>query len=50
MDFARELKKLWNMRVMVILIVTGTVYKGLEKRLEEFEIRERLKTILTTVL
>ena len=32
-DLARELKKLWNMRVTV------TTHKGLEKRLGELEIR-----------
>ena len=53
---ARELKKnkkLLNMKVMVIPIVVGAlgmVPKGLEKRLEEFEIRGRTKTIKTTVL
>ena len=42
MDLARGLKKLWNMNVPVILIVVGTlgiVWKGLEKRPSELEIR-----------
>ena len=42
LDLAREQKKLWNMRVIVITIVigaVGTVPKGLESGLEEFEIR-----------
>ena len=37
LDLARELKKLWNMRVTVIPIVDsalGTVLKGLKKGLE----------------
>ena len=54
LDLARELKeKNWNMKVTMILIVVGaleTVPKGLEKRLEELEIRERIETIQTTVL
>ena len=36
LDFARELRKLWNMRAKVIPIVVsalGTVLEGLEKRL-----------------
>ena len=47
LDLARELKRLWN-KVMVILIVVGTlgtVTKDLERRLEELEIRGRMKTI-----
>ena len=38
LDLAWELKKLWNMKVMVILIVVGTlgiIMKGLEKKLGE---------------
>ena len=45
MDLARELKRLWNMKVKVIPIVVGalgTVPKSLEKRLE---IRGRIETI-----
>ena len=41
LDLARELKKLWNMKVTVIPIVIGalgTIPKGLVKRLEELEI------------
>ena len=40
-DLARELKKLWNMKVTIILIVIGafgTVTKGLLKGLEDLEI------------
>ena len=48
------IKKLLNRRrVLVISIVLGaleTVPKGLEKRLEELEIRERIETKETTEL
>ena len=50
LDLARELKKLWNMKVTVIQIVTGslgTVTKGLIRRLEDLEIRGGVKTIET---
>ena len=53
LDLARELKKLWNMKVTVISIVTGapgTVTKGLVKILEDLEIRGRVETIQTTAL
>ena len=45
LDFARELKKLWNMRVKFIPIVVGaleTVPINLGKRLEDLEIRGRI--------
>ena len=41
LDLARELKKLWNMKVTIILIVIdafGTVTKGLLKGLEDLEV------------
>ncbi len=47
-DFARELKKLWNMRVTIIPTVIGafgTVIKGLIKGLEGMEIRGRVEII-----
>ena len=47
-DLARELKKLWNMKVTVIPIVIGafvTVTKGLVQRLAYLEIRGRVETI-----
>ena len=53
LDLARELKKLWNMKVMMISIVIGmlgTVTKGLLQRLEELEIRGQVENIQTTAL
>ena len=53
LDLARELKKLWNMKVTIIIIVIGafgTVTKGLLKGLEDFEIVGRVETIKTTAL
>ena len=53
MDLARELKMLWNMKVKVIPIVVGalgTVPKGIEKVLENLEIRGRIDTIQNTTL
>ena len=41
LDLARELKKLWNMKVTIIPIVIGTfstVTKGLLKVLEDLEV------------
>ena len=43
LDFARELKKLWNIKVTIIPIVIGalgTVTKGLVQGLEDLEITE----------
>ena len=53
LDFARELKKLWNMQVTIILIVIGafgTVTKGLLKGLEDLEVGGPVETIQTTTL
>ena len=53
LDFARELKKLWNMQVRIIPIVIGTfeaVTKGLLKGLEDLEVGRRVETIQTTAL
>ena len=52
-DLAWELKKLWNMQVIIIPIVIGafgTVTKELLKGLEDLEIRGRVETIQTTTL
>ena len=53
LELARELKKLWNMRVTMIPIVIGTldtVTKGLFKGLEDLEVGGRVDTIQTTGL
>ena len=53
LDLARELKKLWNMKVTIILIVIGafgTVTKGLLKGLEDLEVGGRVETMQTTAL
>ena len=53
LDLARELKKLWNMKVTIIPIVIcafGTVTKGLLKGLEDLELGGRVETIQTTAL
>ena len=53
LDFARELKKKWNMNVTIVPIVIdafGTVTKGLFKGLENLEVGGRVETIQTTAL
>ena len=48
LDFARELKKLWNMKVTIVPIVIGalgTKTKGLLKALDDLEVGGRLVTI-----
>ena len=53
LDLARELKKLWNMKVTIIPIVIGafgTVTKWLLKGLEDLEVDGRVETIQTTAL
>ena len=49
LDLARELKKLWNMKVTIVPIVIGalgTITKGtITKDLEDLEIGGRVKTI-----
>ena len=52
-DLARGLKKLWNIKVMVIPIVSGalgTTPKGLVKGLEDLEMRGKVEIIQTTAL
>ena len=52
-DLARELNKLWNMKVMIIPIVIGvfgTVTKVLLNGLEDLEVGGRVETIKTTAL
>ena len=53
LDFARELKKLWNMKMTIVPIVIGafgTITKGLLKGLEDLEVGEQVKTIQMTAL
>ena len=53
LDLARELKKLWNMKVTIVPIVIGafgTITKELLKGLEDLEVGGRVETIQMTVL
>ena len=53
LDLARELKKLWNMKVTIASIVIGafgTLTKGLLNGLEDLEVGDRVETIQTTAL
>ena len=53
LDLARELKKLWNMKVTIVPIVIGvlgTMTKGLLKGLGDLEVGGRLETIQMTAL
>ena len=53
LDLARELKKLWNMKVKIIPIMVsafGTLTKGLLKGLEDLEVGGGAETIQNTAL
>ena len=53
LDLARELKKLWNMKVTIEPIMIGafgTISKGLLKGQENLEVGERVETIQMTAL
>ena len=51
LDLARELKKLWNMKVKPIVVgALGTVPKRFETNLENLGIRGRRETIQNTAL
>ena len=53
LDLARELKKLWKMKVTIVLIVIGAkgpIAKGLLKGLEDLEVGGRVETIQMTAL
>ena len=53
LELIREQRKLWNISVTVIPMVTGilgTVPKRLERGLQELEIRGRIEAIQTTAL
>ena len=48
LDLARELKKLWNMKVTFVPFVIGafgTITKGLLKGLEDLEVGGQVETI-----
>ena len=52
-DLARELKKLWNIKVMIVQNVIGdfgTVTEGLLKGQKDLEVGRGVETIHTTVL
>ena len=53
LDLARELKKLWNMKVTIVPIVIGafgTITKGQLKGLEDLETGGRVETIQMSTL
>ena len=53
LDFTRELKKLWNMKVTYVPIVIGafgTITKGLLKGQDDLEVVGRVETIQMTTL
>ena len=53
LDIAREIKKLWKMKVTIVPIMIGTlgiVTKGLLKGLEDLEVGGQVETIQTTAL
>ena len=53
LNLARELKKLWNMKVTIVPIVIGafgTITKWLLKGLEDLEVGRRVETIQMTAL
>ena len=53
LDIARELKKLWNIKLTIIPIVIGAlcaVIKGLVQGLEDLKITGRVETVKTTAL
>ena len=53
LDLARELKKLWNMKVTIVPIVIGalgTITKGLLKGLEDLKVGGWVETIQMTAL
>ena len=53
LDLAKELKKLWNMKVTIVPIVIGalgTITKGLSKGQEDLEVGGRVEIMQTTAL
>ena len=49
-DLARELKKLWNVRLTVLPVVVDTLGTAPKKSPKELEIKERINTIQTSAL
>ena len=52
LDLARELEKVWNMKVTVVLLVVGalgTPAKALEKRLKNIGIETKITELQKTV-
>ena len=53
LDLAREVKKLWNIKVTIVPIgigTFGTITKGLLKGLKDLEVGGRVETIQMTAL
>ena len=50
LDLARELKKLWNMTVPIVIGAFGTITNGLLNRLEDLDVGGRIETIQMTTL
>ena len=53
LDLARGLKKLWNMKMMVILVVDGalgTTPERLVKQLDDLEIKRQMKNHLKYII
>ena len=50
LDFARKLKKLWNMKVKITPIVIGAFGTVAKQGLEDLEVADRVETIQTTAL
>ena len=49
-DLARELKRLWNMKVTVMpIVVLGTVHKGLEKGEMEIKNQDHLNHTIDNI-
>ena len=51
LDLARELKKLWNMKITIVPIMIGalgTITKGLLKGLENLDVDQRVEIIQMT--
>ena len=52
-DLARELKKLWNMKVVIIPVIIGTLGttpKNIRKRMDEIGIKIRISDLQKTTI